>query len=259
MKRFVIIGASLALVACQQAEQTEVRSETDLSAETEVAEQAPSEIDSVSYFLGFDYGERLAQMGMALDAESFAAGARAAAAGEATELSEEELETARAEFRERQQQLAQQRLSEQREQQAEAAATNLAEGQAFLEENAQREGITQTDSGLQYEVLEAGDGEKPDAGDTVTVHYKGTLIDGTVFDSSYDRGEPVTFALGQVIPGWQEALPLMSPGAKYKFYIPADLAYGERSVGRIGPNSALIFEVELLEVGERDEQEAAES
>ena len=120
------------------------------------------------------------------------------------------------------------------------------EGEKFLAENAKREGVRTTASGLQYEVLEATLGQKPKATDTVKVHYEGTLIDGTVFDSSYKRGESITFGLNQVIKGWTEGLQLMKPGAKFEFYIPSDLAYGERGTRGIEPNSTLIFEVELI-------------
>jgi FKBP-type peptidyl-prolyl cis-trans isomerase len=126
---------------------------------------------------------------------------------------------------------------------------NLETGNAFLEDNKAREGITTTESGLQYEIITEGTGAKPTAADQVRVHYHGTLIDGTVFDSSVDRGEPATFGVGQVIPGWTEALQLMPTGSKWKVYLPSDIAYGERGAGgEIGPNAALIFEVELLEI-----------
>ena len=128
-------------------------------------------------------------------------------------------------------------------------ADNLEKGEAFLAENGQKEGVTTTESGLQYEVLEEGSGASPSAEDEVTVHYHGTLLDGTVFDSSVDRGEPATFPLNRVIPGWTEGLQLMKTGAKYKFFIPSSLAYGPRGAGGdIGPNETLIFEVELLSI-----------
>lgn len=124
------------------------------------------------------------------------------------------------------------------------------EGTAFLEENRSKEGVIETESGLQYKVLEAGTGASPAATDEVTVHYEGTLIDGTVFDSSYERGEPATFRLNQVIKGWTEGVQLMKEGATYEFYIPQDLAYGQRGSGnKIKPYSTLIFKVELIEVG----------
>ncbi len=132
----------------------------------------------------------------------------------------------------------------------EAATKSKDEGAKFLAENAKKEGVKTTASGLQYEVLKEGTGTSPTKEDKVTVHYKGTLLSGEEFDSSYSRGEPVTFPLGNVIPGWTEGVQLMKPGAKYKFYIPSELAYGERGAGvKIGPNQTLIFEVELLEVG----------
>lgn len=134
---------------------------------------------------------------------------------------------------------------------AQAAAvgeTNLAAGTAYLAENAKREGVLVTDSGLQYEVLTQGEGAKPVAADTVKVHYKGTLLDGTEFDSSYSRGEPAVFPLARVITGWTEGVQLMNVGSKFKFVIPSDLAYGERNTGIITTNSTLIFEVELLDI-----------
>ena len=126
---------------------------------------------------------------------------------------------------------------------------NKAAGEAFLAENAKRAEVKTTESGLQYEVLAEGNGEKPAASDTVVVHYTGTLIDGTVFDSSVERGTPATFGVTQVIPGWVEALQLMQVGAKWRLYIPSDLAYGPRGAGgAIGPNATLIFDVELLQI-----------
>ncbi|MBR1564945.1 MAG: FKBP-type peptidyl-prolyl cis-trans isomerase [Paludibacteraceae bacterium] len=123
-----------------------------------------------------------------------------------------------------------------------------AEGELFLEENKKKEGVITTESGLQYEVLKQGKGKKPAATDKVRVHYHGTLIDGTVFDSSVDRGEPAEFYLNQVIAGWTEGLQLMPEGSKYKFYIPQELGYGSRAAGQIPPFSTLIFEVELLKI-----------
>ena len=125
---------------------------------------------------------------------------------------------------------------------------NLKKGQEYLAENAKREGVTVTNSGLQYEVLEEGEGKSPSATDVVKCHYEGRLIDGTVFDSSYKRGTPSEFALNQVISGWTEGLQLMKEGSKYRFFIPYNLAYGSRGVSIIPPYSALIFDVELIEV-----------
>jgi FKBP-type peptidyl-prolyl cis-trans isomerase len=129
------------------------------------------------------------------------------------------------------------------------AVANASAGAKFLAEVAAREGVTKTASGLLYEVIEAGTGATPSASDKVTVHYRGTLIDGSVFDSSYDRGQPATFGVGQVIKGWTEALQLMPTGSKWKLYIPAELAYGERGAPpRIGPGAVLIFDVELISI-----------
>lgn len=128
------------------------------------------------------------------------------------------------------------------------ANENLKIGNEFLAKNKMREGVVETASGLQYEVLNSGEGAKPLASDKVKVHYHGTLIDGTVFDSSVERGSPATFGVTQVIKGWVEALQMMPVGSKWKLFIPADLAYGPRGQGKIGPNSTLIFDVELLEI-----------
>ena len=129
------------------------------------------------------------------------------------------------------------------------AGTNEQQGADFLAQNKKKDGVLTTECGLQYKVLEKGEGGNPAKEDTVTVHYEGKLLDGTVFDSSYKRGEPTSFPLGRVIPGWVEGLQLMQKGAKYRLFIPADLAYGERGAGNaIGPNETLIFDVELIDV-----------
>ena len=132
---------------------------------------------------------------------------------------------------------------------AEQTAANRKRGEDYRSQNAGKEGVTVTDSGLQYSVITPADGAKPAASDNVTVHYRGTLIDGTEFDSSYSRGEPTSFALNQVIPGWTEGVQLMNVGSKYRFVIPPELAYGERGAGgAIGPHETLIFEVELISI-----------
>ncbi len=132
----------------------------------------------------------------------------------------------------------------------EKAAENLKAGQEFLAANKQKPGVTELPSGLQYEIMTQGTGPKPTAADSVTCHYHGTLIDGTIFDSSVQRGKPANFPLGHVIKGWTEGVPLMATGSKWRFFIPPHLGYGDRQVGpTIGPNSTLIFEVELLDIG----------
>ena len=132
---------------------------------------------------------------------------------------------------------------------AKSAEENKTEGAAFLAENSKKEGVVTTASGLKYQVLTQGDGSKPAATDNVSVHYKGTTLDGKEFDSSYSRGAPATFPLNRVIPGWTEGVQLMPEGSKYRFYIPSDLAYGTRGAGRdIGPNATLIFDIELIKI-----------
>ncbi|NKI34062.1 FKBP-type peptidyl-prolyl cis-trans isomerase [Wenzhouxiangella sp. XN79A] len=202
--------------------------------------------DRLSYTIGMDIGQSLAGQNMELDIDLVMEGLRDAYAGGETLLTQEEALAERQKFIEqRQQRLEQERVEE--------ATVNREEGEAFLAQNAQNDGVMVTDSGLQYRVIEEGEGERPSATDRVTVHYKGTLINGVEFDSSYARGEPATFGLNQVIPGWTEGLQLMREGGKYEFFIPSDLAYGEQGrPGPIGPNATLIFEVELIEIAGSD-------
>jgi FKBP-type peptidyl-prolyl cis-trans isomerase FklB len=130
-----------------------------------------------------------------------------------------------------------------------AIAKNKKAGEAFLAENKKNEGVVVTTSGLQYKILKQGSGAKPATGSSVTVHYKGTLVDGTVFDSSFDRGQPATLSLGQVIKGWQEAVPMMKTGSTWQIYVPSELAYGDRAASElIGPASTLIFDIELISI-----------
>ncbi len=200
-----------------------------------------SNIDSVSYAIGVLVGSNnLKQLetapgGGEISKEVMASAFRAASMGEEAALTDEQANELVRKFFE---------SASQRE-----AQKALEEGNAFLEKNKAREGVTTTQSGLQYEVITAGTGALPVATDQVRVHYHGTLIGGKVFDSSVDRGEPVVFGVNQVIPGWTEALQLMPVGSKWKIYLPSNIAYGERGAGGdIGPNSVLIFEVELLEI-----------
>lgn len=192
-----------------------------------------------SYGIGLNMGQQLADNPFdGLDINAVAAGLKAAFTGAEAEVSEEQI---RAAFT----------VISQRMQAAEAQAAKAAagEGEAFLAENAKKAGIVVTESGLQYEVLVQGDGAKPSRSDKVRTHYHGTLIDGTVFDSSYNRGQPAEFPVGGVIAGWTEALQLMPVGSKYRLYIPHNLAYGERGAGgAIKPYSALVFDVELLAI-----------
>ncbi len=206
------------------------------------AAELTSHEQKVSYIMGLDVGSRMAGLEYPLDIEAFRLGLEQSDMTGERALSDDELRNAM--------QMAQQRFQE-RQQQAQAlvAEKNSQEGDVFLAENAKKSGITTTESGLQYQITSAGTGPKPSAEDTVRVHYRGTLLDGTEFDSSYTHGEPATFPLNGVIPGWTEGLQLISQGSKAKLYIPAELAYGATGMGQaIGPNSTLIFEVELLEI-----------
>jgi len=208
-----------------------------------------SQEDSISYSIGLDMGSRFKKMGIEIRPDMFSKGFKDAITESKPALSEEEIQTAMDAFQKDRQEKQQAMMAEQQKKMVEQAAKNKEEGEKFLSENKKKEGVVTTESGLQYMVLKQGKGEKPGPTDTVTVDYKGTLIDGTEFDSSYKRGEPASFPLNRVIKGWSEGLQLMSPGAKYRFFIPSDIAYGERGAGQdIGPDATIIFEVELLKV-----------
>jgi FKBP-type peptidyl-prolyl cis-trans isomerase len=195
-----------------------------------------------SYGIGHQMGGQLLPAEARIDLDAFLAGIRDGIAGNEPALDPAEIQAAL-------QALSEAVSADEMEKQAAAAEANAAEGEAFLAENAQKDGVMVTASGLQYEVLREGEGAMPLPEDQVTINYKGTLIDGTQFDSSYDRGEPATFSVGGVISGFSEGLQLMTVGSHYRFFIPGDLGYGPQGSGRvIGPSATLIFEVELLEI-----------
>lgn len=201
------------------------------------------ELDRISYALGLSMGNNFKGSGIeTLNISDFADGVAAVYEGTKPKMSYDE---AKLEI----QKFFQAMEAKQQEAAKEMAKVNQAAGEAFLAENGKRPEIITTASGLQYEVLAEGNGAKPAASDQVVVHYTGKLIDGTVFDSSVERGQPATFGVTQVIPGWVEALQLMKAGSKWRLYIPSDLAYGPNGAGgAIGPNATLIFDVELLQV-----------
>ena len=220
---------AFAAISCQQGAVQDVKLETDA--------------DSVGYAIGILVGSNNKQQiegapgGEEINIDAMAAGFREALTAEEPDMTNEDADAIVRRFFEKAGEAEAQR--------------NLEEGNAFLEANKEREEVKVTESGLQYEVLEEGTGKSPEADDRVKVHYHGTLIDGTVFDSSVERGEPATFGVSQVIPGWTEALQMMKVGGKWKIYLPSLIAYGERGAGQnIGPNQTLIFEVELLEIVE---------
>ena len=195
-------------------------------------------MDKLSYALGLSFGQSLRQNRVqGTDYESFAKGVEAMCEGKMPEISVQEA-----------QKLLDAYFSEIESKQQAAGMEQKSAGEKFLAENAKKAGVITTASGLQYEILKEGRGQKPTATDKVKVHYEGKLINGKVFDSSYERGEPIEFELNQVIPGWAEGLTLMPVGSIFELYIPSDLAYGDRPIGEIPAGSTLIFKVELLEI-----------
>jgi len=197
--------------------------------------------DKDSYSLGWQYGDAIKKQGVEINLDLYTAGMRDALTGKEALMSQEEVKAAISDLQLR---VTTARQKEMREK----AVKNLAEGKAFLEENKKKEGVKVLASGLQYKVLVQGTGKTPGAEDTVTVHYRGTLLDNREFDSSLKRGKPATFKVNGVIKGWTEALQLMKEGAKWQLFIPPELAYGERGNPRIDPNSVLVFDVELISV-----------
>jgi len=201
--------------------------------------------------IGTGYSQGLKKQAVEVDWNLLAQGLKDAAAGSKTRLTQEE---AQAVLNEVQTELKKQ----QQEKTQQAAVANKTEGEAFLAANKSKDGVVTLPSGLQYKILTAGTGPKPTASDSVKCNYRGTLTNGTEFDSSYKRGQPATFAVGQVIKAWTEALQLMPVGSKWQLFVPSSLAYGERGAGaEIGPNATLIFEVELLSIEEKAKDEKA--
>lgn len=228
MKYGIVVVMSIFLLACQGNTQSKVELKTTQ--------------DSVSYAIGTSIGTNLKQQKVDVNVDVLASGIRHVIDSAQLMLTEEQAQSVMMAF--------QQRMMAKQQEEANAAGDkNRKDGEAFLATNKNKEGIKVTASGLQYKVIKMGNGPKPKADQTVTVHYRGTLIDGTEFDSSYKRDEPATFGVGQVIGGWTEALQLMPVGSKWELYIPSTLAYGDRGAGQsIPPGATLIFEVELLSV-----------
>lgn len=226
LQHIVLAALALGLVACEK---------TDTTKKEEKSTKLETDFDRYSYGLGMMVGERVLRQYGDVDYELLLAGIKAQHQNQATQINMEEATQAMSDH-----------LKIQLEKKSAGARS---EGEAYLKANAEKEGVMVTASGLQYSVITAGDGEKPQATDEVTVHYRGTLLDGTEFDSSYSRGAPATFALNQVISGWTEGVQLMKVGSKYQFVIPFELAYGERGAGgSIGPYETLIFDIELIEI-----------
>ncbi|QDA62108.1 FKBP-type peptidyl-prolyl cis-trans isomerase [Hymenobacter jejuensis] len=203
--------------------------------------------EQISYIIGRDLARNFAQQGLDLNIDVLADSLKEGIAGQPSRLTQEQMRDAMAQLQAQME--AQEAQNGGSQPQGGGGGDAKEAGEAFLAENQNKPGVTTLPSGLQYEILTEGTGKKPTRSSSVTTHYHGTLIDGTVFDSSYQRGEPATFPVNGVIAGWTEALQLMPEGSKWRLYIPSELAYGTRGAGRdIGPNSALIFDVELLRV-----------
>jgi FKBP-type peptidyl-prolyl cis-trans isomerase FklB len=238
-KTILTLVCLLALtVACNQNEKTET---------SKAPQTLTTQKDKVSYSIGMDIGTTIKQQGFDVDPALVALGMNHAFGNATTLLTPEQAKEVLAQW---QQDLMQKRVEAIKKQ----AEENAAAGKAFLEANAKKEGVVTLDSGLQYKILEEGNGTRPAVDDIVTVHYKGTLTNGTEFDSTYSRNQPATFPVNGVIKGWTEALQKMKTGGHWMLYIPANLAYGERQAGPvIGPNSTLVFDVTLLSIQDKNQ------
>jgi FKBP-type peptidyl-prolyl cis-trans isomerase FklB len=204
--------------------------------------------EKISYSIGMEIGKNFKKQSIDVDPEVLLKGIQDGTSGGKALMTEQEIRDTLTAFQK-------ERMAKQEEETKKIGEKNRKEGEAFLAANKKKEGVKTLASGLQYKVIKAGTGKKPKSTDTVTTHYRGTLIDGTEFDSSYNRGQPATFPVHGVIPGWTEALQLMEEGAKWQLFVPSKLGYGDRGAGQaIGPNATLIFEVELISVQEKKEE-----
>lgn len=232
------MGVSMFLFGCNNGGQQAQTAQATKSTMT-ITNESP-ELEKVGYSLGYMMAEGNKGQVDDLNLDAFETGFRDGYEEKESALTQEQMQQVLVSYQEKKQ-------AEMIKEMEAKAASNKEEGQKFLAENKTKEGVQTTDSGLQYKVVKEGTGASPKATDMVKVHYEGKLIDGTVFDSSYERGEPIEFPLNQVIPGWTEGVQLMKKGAEYELYIPSDLAYGETGTPGIEPNSVLIFKVELLD------------
>ena len=245
------IATVLLLAGCEQKADTPASAEpeSEAGAAADTTELTTQE-EKLSYIFGQNIGGQFAADDVAIDVEVFSQGLSDALEGREAKLSEEEMIAALQTFQE-------EKMAEQQAEFDQQAEKNRAAGEAFLAENVEKEGVLTTESGLQYKVIEEGEGPSPTEESTVEVHYRGTLLDGSEFDSSYKRGQPASFGVTQVIPGWTEALTMMKEGAKWELYIPPSLASGPGGAGAmIGPEQTLIFEVELLDANVTEEEKA---
>jgi FKBP-type peptidyl-prolyl cis-trans isomerase FkpA len=248
-------SCALALVACKPIDKDAAKGDakTAEAGKTDGADKIaglPTEKDQVSYMIGMDIGKSLKPMKDEVDMATLQRAISDVFADKKPLLNEEQAMKVMQGFAQKMQAKQQEEMAKKQAEMEAQGKKNVAAEATFLAGNGKKEGVVTTASGLQYQVLTAGKGAKPKAADSVKVHYTGTLLDGTKFDSSYDRKEPAQFVLNSVVPGWTEALQLMPVGSKYKLWIPAKLGYGEQGTpgGPIPPNSTLVFEVELLEI-----------
>ena len=249
LKPTIIAVSLLSIIGCQEKEakdqsanattQEQAQTGNMVALDTETQKQAYSLGASIGMYMKRNLADQK-QLGLELDKDLIIRGMTDSIDGK-SQIEQQEVQAILTKLD------ADMRAKQEEKQKSDAQA-NLASGEKFLAENAKKEGVKVTESGIQYEVISEGEGEKPKATDTVKVHYKGTLINGETFDSSYDRGQPATFPLNRVIPGWTEGVQLMSVGSKYKFTIPSNLAYGPMGNQAIPGNSVLVFDIELLEI-----------
>ena len=254
MKRVLVmmvgVGLLLAVQSCDAKKEESVVSKDKSVVKEEVANVSGLKTarEKLSYSIGLQLGTSLKEIKEDIDFSTAVQGIEDSFNDKKLLLTQEEIMEELTAFSKKMQKKQMKIMEEQKKKMEALGKENKKQGEAFLAENKKKKDVITTKSGLQYIVLSKGEGQKPKATDQVKVHYKGTLIDGTEFDSSYKRGEPVTFPVNRVIPGWTEALQLMNVGSKYKLFIPSDIAYGERGPMPIGPNATLIFEVELLSI-----------
>ncbi|MBI5075149.1 MAG: FKBP-type peptidyl-prolyl cis-trans isomerase [Nitrospirae bacterium] len=212
------------------------------------SQELKTDKDKLSYSMGVATGIQMKRQSVDVDVDMFAKGLRDFVSGSKLQMTEQQVQETLMKFQ-------QEMTARQAEKNKLLAENNKKEGEAFLAENRKKDGVKTLPSGLQYKVITEGSGKMPKESDTITAHYRGTLIDGTEFDSSLKRGQPVTFPVKGVIKGWTEALQLMKVGSKWQLFIPSELAYGERAAGQqIGPNAALIFDVELISISDPAEK-----
>jgi FKBP-type peptidyl-prolyl cis-trans isomerase FklB len=242
-----VIATMILLLGNVLAQQTPAATTQQSPAGSQSASALTTKKDKVSYAIGMNIGTNLHKQSVDVDPKILQQGLQDALAGGKTLLSEDEARATLTEFQNEMRQKQQEKMQQ-------AGEANKKEGEAFLAANKTKESVVTLPSGLQYKIITAGTGPKPTAGDSVVCNYRGTLIDGKEFDSSYKRGQPATFPVSGVIKGWTEALQLMPVGSKWQLFVPSELAYGDRGSGPdIGPNATLVFEVELLSIQSKEQ------